>query len=139
MALYDVREVSFTLDHIRREAPKDMDPATYRDLGRLAIVREERGGTNKVMIGLLREMHVWCQKNEVTHLLSASSVGLFRVFRRYNRSARLVSLPRRPVSDAVRAYHSPITARVGELLPYTFDLRAFDALDVMVRTLTGRS
>lgn len=138
MGLYDVRELSFSLNHLHAAAPADMDPATYRDLSRLAIVPSARGGAQLVMIGLLREMALWCKDHGVTHILSISVPSLFPVFERYNPSATRITLPPAlgPVPDEVRAYHDPIAARVGPVISYTFDLHGFDALDVMVRAFT---
>ena len=36
-------------------------------------------------------------------------------------------------TEEVRAYHDPIAEKVGPVISYTFDLRGFDALDVMTR------
>lgn len=135
MGLYDVRELSFTLNHLRAAPPRGMDPATYRDLSRLAIVRSARGGAQIVMLGLLREMALWCQANGVTHILSISVPELFSVFKRYNPSGKPITLDPAPVppSDDVRAYHDRIAARVGPVISYTFALNGFDALGVMLR------
>ena len=136
MGLYDVRELSFSLNHLQAAPPHGVDPATYRDLSRLAIVRSARGGAQIVMLGLLREMVLWCQAHGVTHILSISVPKLFPVFKRYNPSAKLITLDPAPIppSDDVRAYHDRIAARVGPVISYTFDLNGFDALGVMLRT-----
>ena len=135
MALYDVREVSFSLNHLRAAPLRGVDPATYRDLSRLAIVPSARGGSQLVMIGLLREMALWCWARGVTTILSISVPSLFPIFERYNSSAKPITLEpaSAPLPEAVQAYHDRIAARVGPVISYTFDLDGFDALSVMLR------
>ena len=135
MGLYDVREFSFSLNHLRAAPPRGMDPATYRDLSRLAIVPAARGGAQLVMIGLLREMTLWCQTRGVTHILSISVPSLFPVFERYNPSARQITLEpaAAPLPPGLGDYHDRIAARVGPVISYTFDMSGFDALGVMLR------
>ena len=138
MGLYDVRERSFSLNHLGARPPRGMDPATYRDLSRLAIVPSARGGARVVMLGLLHGMARWCRDQGVTHILAISVPSLFPVFERYNPSARRVTLEpaAEPLPRSTQAYHDRIAAKVGPVVSYTFDLRAFDALRVIVQTLS---
>lgn len=138
MALYDVRELSFSLNHLQAAPLRGVDPASYRDLSRLAIVPAARGGSQLVMIGLLREMALWCWAQGVTQILSISVPSLFPVFERYNPSAKQVTLEpaSTPVPEVIQSYHDRIAARVGPVISYTFDLDGFDALSVMLRAFT---
>ena len=137
MGLYDVRELSFSLNHLQAAPPRGMDAATYRDLSRLAIVPSARGRSHIVMIGLLREMALWCRAEGITHILSISVPSLFPIFERYNPSAKRIVLEAAHISPAeeVRTYHERIAARVGPVISYTFDMSGFDALGVMSRAL----
>lgn len=137
MGLYDTRVLSFTLNHIRSAPPHGMDPATYRDLSRLAIVPAERGGSHFVMLALLCKMSVWCQENGITHLLTISVPALFAVYQRYNPSAEQITLEpaAAPPSEEVQAYHDRIAARIGPVISYTFDMNGFDALGSMLRAI----
>lgn len=138
MGLYDVRELSFALNHLRAEPLLGRDPASYRDLSRLAIVPSVRGGARVVMLGLLHEMVVRCRREGADHILSISVPSLFGVFERFNPSARQVTLQPAilPPPEPYRAYHERIADHVGPVIAYTFDLNGFDALSVILRTPT---
>ncbi len=125
MGLYDVREISFTLNYLGARWPQGLQPARYRDLARLAIVPSARGGASVVMLGLLHEMVARCRSEGATHILAISVPSLFGVFARFNPSARPIELEPSSV---------PVSASIRET-SYTCDLDGFDALRVIVSAL----
>lgn len=63
MGLLDMRIASMSLDYKGRLVPPDLDLSTTREIGRLGILREHRGGAQLVMVGLLREMLAWANRD----------------------------------------------------------------------------
>jgi hypothetical protein len=126
MGLLDMRVASITLDLERRLAPRALDLATTREIGRLAIVKGHRGGAQTVMIGLLREMLAWSKANRIERLFAGSVGRLYEVFSRFNPSARLIDAPPDPgAEDPVRfEYFAKIRAygKTSGSVMYTFDV-----------------
>ncbi len=140
MGLMDVRVACHTLDLMNRRLPEHLDAATTREIARLAILPGHRGGARWVMVGLLREMLAWSHAQGVVTLLASSTPQLFRVYERYNPSARLVDPPLRAEAESPesRAYFAPLRA-VGarESAIYTFEVAGASPWSVFARFLEG--
>jgi hypothetical protein len=138
MGLLDMRIASMALDYGGQKAPSELPLDLTREIGRLGILPKYRGGARMVMIGLLREMLVWAQANGVVHLFSGSTLALYRVYRRYNATARLVAAPADPVPNPARdQYFAPLRAYGGEGVVYTFQVAGATPFPVFTRTLAG--
>jgi hypothetical protein len=138
MGLIDMRVASVALDYGGQKAPPGLPLDVTREIGRLAILREHRGGARAVMLGLLCNMLVWSQENGVELLFSGSTPALFRVYRRYNATARLLTAPRDPVPNPARdRYFAPLRAYGGEGVLYTFEVAGATPFAVFSRTLAG--
>jgi hypothetical protein len=138
MGLLDMRIASVARDYGGQKAPPWLPLHLTREIGRLAILPEHRGGPRVVMLGLLREMLVWSMDHGIEHLFSGSTPALFKVYRRYNATARLVSAPHDPVPSPERdRYFAPLRAYGGEGVVYTFDVAPATPFHVFSRTLAG--
>jgi hypothetical protein len=138
MGLLDMRIASVALDYGGQRAPAWLPLDQTREIGRLAILPEHRGGARVVMIGLLREMLVFAQRGRVVHLFSGSTPALFRVYQRYNATAQLVSAPADPVPNPARdRYFAPLRKYGGEGVVYTFQVAGATPFAVFSRTLAG--
>jgi hypothetical protein len=126
MALLDMRRASIALDYERRELPRGLDLAVTRECARLAIVPAARGRRGQlVLIGLLLAMRRLCLRSGVSGLFAGSTPALFQVYRRFNRSARLVRAPLRATEDPVQTrYFEPLRRYGGRGCLYTFDIAA---------------
>jgi hypothetical protein len=122
IGLLDLRIASINLDFESCLMPEELDLATTRELGRLAILPEHRGGAQLVMAALLLEMVRYCYDNEIETLFSGSVRRLFAVFARYNPSARLIVARPDPVPNAERdRYFEKLRAYGrGDSVLYTF-------------------
>ena len=139
MGLLDMRVASIALDYGQHKAPPGLALDVTREIGRLAILPEHRGGAKAVMVGLLCQMLAWSQKNGIVHLFSGSTPALFRIYQRYNATARLVTAPHDPVPDLVRdRYFAPLRAYGGEGVIYTFQVAGATPFRVFSRTLAGK-
>jgi hypothetical protein len=138
MGLLDMRIASVALDYGGLAAPPDLPLDVTREIGRLAILREHRGGAHVVMLGLLFAMLRWSQENGIEHLFSGSTAKLFRIYRRYNATARLVAAPPDPAPNPARdRYFAPLRAYGGEGVVYTFSVQGATPFAVLCRTLAG--
>jgi hypothetical protein len=125
------------LDYGGLTAPPWLPLHVTREIGRLAILPEHRGGSRVVMVGLLREMLVWSKDHGIAHLFSGSTPKLFRVYRRYNATARLLEAPVDPVPNPERdRYFAPLRAYGGPGVVYTFDVAPATPFQVFTRTLS---
>lgn len=140
MGLLDVGIASIALDVERRELPRELDPARTREITRLAILPEARGGIQAVMVGLLREMLAWSKAQGVERLLVGSSASLYEVYRRYNPTVRRIDPPPAPPEDpAVTRYFEALRACVaGRGMLYVFDVDGASPWSVFSRFLTRR-
>ena len=124
MGLLDMRVASIGLDCSKRRCPDGMDLERTREIGRLAILKEHRGGIQTVMVGLLREMLHWSRQNGIELLFSASVPRLFEVYRRFNPTAKLLDCE--PVADedpVMSRYFAPVREYGGLGVLYTFEVR----------------
>jgi hypothetical protein len=138
MGLLDMRIASVALDDGGQKAPPSLPLKVTREIGRLAILPEHRGGSRVVMLGLLREMLVWSVEHGIEQLFSGSTPALFQVYKRYNATARLVAAPLDPVPSPERdRYFAPLRAYGGEGVVYTFDVAGATPFQVFSRTLAG--
>ena len=138
MGMLDMRIASIALDYSRRVAPPDLDLATTRELGRLAIVPQHRGGARTVMVGLLREMLHWSKSNGIERLFAGSTEALYRVYRGFNPTARLVDPPPAGAEPADKArYFEAMRAYGGAGALYTFEVAGASPWGVFSRFLTG--
>jgi hypothetical protein len=140
MGLLDMRVGSVSLDLHNCLPPPSLDLATTREICRLSILPGHRGGAQLVMVGLLREMLQWSKANGIATLFSGSKESLFRVYRRFNPSARLIVAPPAGAEDPIQAQHYEALRRVAakEGVLYTFDVDAASPWSVFSRFLTGR-
>ncbi len=137
--LLDMRVASVSLDYDRRTVPAGLDLACTRELARLAIVPSHRRGRGVVMVALLREMLHWSKQNHIKTLFAGSTPRLFRVYARYNATARLVdTLPAPPESEALSRYFAPLRARGGPGVHFTFEVDGARPWDVFTRFLAGK-
>lgn len=138
MGLLDMRIASMSLDYEGRLAPTSLDLTTTREIGRLAILREHRGGAQLVMVGLLREMLAWAKSSGIVRLFSGSTAKLYRVYRRFNATARLLKpLPpidpeQNPTKDR---FFANLRAYGGDTLLFTFDVAGASPWSVFSRFL----
>lgn len=139
MGMLDMRVASISLDYSRRSAPPDLDLATTRELGRLGIVPDHRGGAQTVMVGLLREMLEWSVENGVERLFAGSTEQLDRVYRRFNPTAALVDPPAAPAEhpDKTR-YFEAMRVYGGAGVLYTFEVAGASPWGVFSRYLAAQ-
>lgn len=140
MGLLDMRHGSIALDLSRRDPPPELDLATTREICRLAILPGHRRRGKLVMVGLLREMLAWSVDNRVERLFSGSTEALFRIYRRYNPTARLLDPPpsTSPEDPEKARYFSSYRAWGGMGVLYTFDVAGASPWDVFSRFLRRR-
>lgn len=139
MGLLDMRIGSIALDIHNCLPPPNLDLRTTREICRLAILPEHRGGAQLVMVGLLREMLAWSKANGIVKLFSGSTERLYRVYSRFNPSARLVDPPPAPCEDPIQSrYYERLRSYAGTSgVLYTFDVDAASPWSVFSRFLTG--
>ena len=140
MGLLDMRIASVALDYGQNQAPPWLPLDVTREIARLAILPEHRGGPGLVMLGLLREMLVLTERLGIVHLFAGSTAALYHVYRRYNATARLVTAPHDPVPNPARdLYFAPLRAYGGEGVLYMFEVAGAMPFPVFFRKLTGRT
>lgn len=139
MALLDMRVASVALDYERCAAPPSLDLERTREIGRLAILPEHRGRGQIVLAGLCLEMYLWCRDNGIHMLFSGATPKLFRMYQRFNASARLITAPRLPVEDPTKArYFEAIRRYGGEGCIFTFEVAGGAPWEVVARMLATR-
>jgi hypothetical protein len=124
MGLLDMRIASMSLDYDQRLVPTSFDLSSTREIGRLAILPEHRGGAQPLMVGLLREMLAWSKRSGIARLFSGSTAKLYRIYRRFNRTARLLDPlpPHAPEEHPIKQrYFENLRAYGGPTLLFTFD------------------
>lgn len=138
MGLLDMRIASMALDYGNRLAPSGLALDTTREIGRLAILPEHRGGARVVMVGLLIEMLAWSLAHGIETLFAGSVPSLYRVYQRYNPTARLVYTPLAPSEPLVKArYFAPLRAYGGKDVVYTFSVAGATPSSVLTRCLAA--
>jgi hypothetical protein len=136
MGIVDMRIASIALDYGRRIAPRGLRLGVTRELGRLAILPAHRGGL--VMVGLLINMYAWVSAQGIALLFSGSTPALFRVYERYNPTARLVQTETELFEDHVQErYFAPLRAYGGRDVVYTFEVAPASPFAVLARFLSG--
>ena len=141
MALLDMRRASLSLELGNKRVPAQLDLDVTREIARLAIVPAHRGGSQMVMVGLLREMLAWSVENGVVTLFSGSRPPLFRVYERFNPTARLVVPDDNHASEEPRRarYFAALRAAGGASgVHFTFEVAGASPWNVFSRFLTGR-
>jgi hypothetical protein len=139
MGLYDSRVASPNLEYGRCQAPSGLDLARTREIARLAIQREHRGGAQLVMVGLLREMLRLSLEGGTELLLTSATGPLFRVYRRFNPTARKVDAPAlaQPEPPEFARYFESPRAVTGAQVLFTFEVAGARPWDVFSRFLRG--
>jgi hypothetical protein len=138
MGLLDMRIASSSLDYGGQLPPADLPLDVTREIGRLGILPEHRGGAHLVMVGLLFQMLEWARAHGMVYLFSGSTPALFRVYQRYNETARLVTAPPDPTPNPARdRYCAPLRAYGREGVVYTFEVAGSTPFAVLQRALAG--
>jgi hypothetical protein len=138
LGLMDLRLASMALDYGAQQVPAELDLATTRELSRLAVLPRHRGGAQTVMVGLLREMLAWSRANGIERLFAGSTPVLYRVYRRFNPSARLIEA--RPVAEESpeqQRYFAALRAYGGKGVLYTFTTAGAMPWEIFSRFLAG--
>jgi hypothetical protein len=139
MGLLDMRIASVALDYSGRLVPPGLPLDATREIGRLGILREHRGRAQMVMIGLVLRMFSLALTLGLTHLFSGSTPALFRMYQRFNPTARLVDPPHASSEDPDKTrYFAPLRAYGGEGVLYTFEVAGGSPSSVVRRYLSTR-
>jgi hypothetical protein len=134
LGVVDMRVASMALDYGRRIAPLSLRLDRTRELGRLAILPEHRGGAQLVLVGMFVQMYRLVQALGTTTLFAGSIPALYRVYRRFCPSLRLVSTAVAPSEDPVQArYLAPLRAYGGEDVVYAVEVAALSPWNVISR------
>jgi hypothetical protein len=136
MGLFDPREASPNMMYNRVCVPPNLDLSRTREIARLAILREHRGGAQLVMVGLLREMLRIALEANIRWLLTSSTEALLRVYRRFNPTARIVeTVPVEFELPEVTRYFASPRAVTGPQVLFTFEVEGARPWEVFSRFL----
>jgi GNAT superfamily N-acetyltransferase len=114
LGLVDLRVVSVALDLFQRLPPPELALDKTIELARLAVLPAHRGRADTVLVGLLREMLVFCKQRGLETVFASAARPMYQFYRRFNPTARLIDPPPKP-------------SEPEELTRYYQALREFDA------------
>jgi hypothetical protein len=137
LGVVDMRIASMALDYGCRIAPLSLRLDRTREMGRLAILPEHRGGAQLVMVGLLHRAYLYLQALGIVLCFSGSIPALYEAYRRFAPTLRLVRTAVAPSEDPVRTrFFAPLRAYGGEDVVYTVPVAELSPFSVILRCIS---